>query len=226
MGKILIIEDDVNINDLLKEILIQNGYEVLQAYSGTEGIMAFNGNEVQLVLLDQMLPGKTGKEVLAIIRENSHIPVIMLTAVVDKDEVVALLKQGANDYMIKPFDNKELLARIEVQLRHSKSVNKPETTLIFRDIKLDVESYTVTVSKQMIHLSKREFEILACLIRYPKKVFTKENLYEVVWGNEFYGDDNIVNVHMSKIRSKLKQVNAEDEYIQTVWGIGFKMVDS
>lgn len=224
METILVIEDDLSINNLVKEILENHKYEVIQAYSGTEGVMAFNLKKADLIILDLMLPGKNGKEVVEIIRKTSSVPIIMLTAVSDKDEVVSLLKNGANDYITKPFNNKELIARIEVWFRSKHTEAKNNDIISFKDIKLDFQSYKVAVMDKEVSLSKREFEILACLMKHPKKVFTKENLYTSVWNDEFYGDDNIINVHVSKIRSKLKVVSS-NEYIQTVWGIGFRMVD-
>ena len=221
MKKILIIEDDGDINNMLCDLLEQNGYIPTAAYSGTEAIMRFGSEKYDFVLLDLMLPGKTGIEVLSEIRTVSSVPVIALTAVSDKDSVVSLLKTGANDYIIKPFDNSELLARIEVQFRNN-TVYEPYPTS-FKDITLDSERYDGFINNQPLQLSKREFEILALLMQNPKKVFTKNNLYESVWQDEFLGDDNTINVHISKIRAKIAKVKPDGEYIQTVWGIGFKM---
>jgi DNA-binding response OmpR family regulator len=183
--------------------------------------MCFAGDKFDLVLLDLMIPGKSGLEVLSEIRRGSSVPVIALTAIDDKDSVVALLKAGANDYITKPFDVGELLARIEVQLRGGGADSGGE--IKFRDIILDREQYDAYIDNQPLHLSKREFEILALLMQNPKKVFTKNNLYESVWNDEFLGDDNTINVHISKIRAKIAKIKPDEEYIQTVWGIGFKM---
>ena len=221
MKKILIVEDDASISVMLCDLLDQNGYLITAAYSGTEAIMRFGSEKYNLVLLDLMLPGKSGDKVLEEIRAVSDVPVIALTAVSDKDSVVSLLKSGANDYITKPFDNSELLARIEVQFRNSAGIYEQHPTS-FKDIILDNERYDGFINNQPLQLSKREFEILALLMRNPKKVFTKNNLYESVWHDEFLGDDNTINVHISKIRAKIAKINP-DEYIQTVWGIGFKM---
>ena len=131
------------------------------------------------------------------------------------------MKAGANDYITKPFDNSELLARIEVQLRNN--ANSGQIHITFKDIVLDNERYDGFINNQPLQLSKREFDILALLMRNPKKVFTKNNLYESVWRDEFLGDDNTINVHISKIRAKIAKIKPDEEYIQTVWGIGFKM---
>ena len=220
MKKILIVEDDIHINSMLCELLRQNHYMPYAAFSGTEAILLLSQEQFQLILLDLMLPGKTGIEVLDEIRTNSRTPVIALTAVSDKESVVSLLKAGANDYITKPFDNSELLARIEVQLRSNSQ--KQTSQLTFRDVTLDLERFDAFISEQPLGLSKREFEILRLLMENPNKVFTKNNLYESVWRDEFMGDDNTINVHISKLRSKIAK-HTDDEYIKTVWGIGFKM---
>ncbi|MDR2832559.1 MAG: response regulator transcription factor [Streptococcaceae bacterium] len=224
MNKLLIIEDDQHINNMLSDLLTIEGFQVTSAFSGTEGLLWHKQQTFDLILLDLMLPGKTGNEVLSEIRQTSNIPIIVLTALDGKESIVDLLKNGANDYMIKPFNNAELLARIEVQLRNN-SVNPTNETLKFKDLLLDSQSFSATINQKPLTLSKREFQILQCMMENPNKVFTKNNLYETVWGDEFFGDDNTINVHISKIRSKLAAINANNEYIQTVWGIGFKMQD-
>jgi len=221
MKKILIVEDDSDINNMLCDLLEQNGYAPTAAYSGTEAVMRFANDKYDLVLLDLMLPGKSGSDVLSEIKAVSSAPVIALTAVSNKDSIVSLLKSGANDYITKPFDNAELLARIEVQFR-SNTIPAQNTTK-FKDIVLDHERYDGFICDEPLQLSKREFEILALLMQNPKKVFTKNNLYESVWQDEFLGDDNTINVHISKIRAKIAKIKPNEEYIQTVWGIGFKM---
>lgn len=223
MKKILVIEDDNHISNMLCELLTQNAYLPTPAFSGTEGILCFNNVKYDLILLDLMLPGKTGEQVLVEIRTNSGIPIIAITAVDNKESIVNLLKSGANDYVTKPFDTNELLARIEVQLRSATSL--PTETITFKDIELNLERFDAFICSEPIGLSKKEFEILRLMISNPKKVFTKNNLYESVWNDEFLGDDNTINVHISKIRSKLTKVVPNTEYIQTVWGIGFKMAE-
>jgi DNA-binding response OmpR family regulator len=221
MQKILVVEDDTYISGMLCELLSQNGYAPTAAYSGTEGVLQFERDKYSLVLLDLMLPGKSGDAVLSDIRAVSDVPVVAVTAVVDKASTVALLKSGADDYIAKPFDNEELLARIEVQLRSKRHLGANNVT--FKDIVLEPEQFDAFISGKAAVLSKREFEILKLLMSNPKKVFTKNNLYESVWLDEFFGDDNTINVHISKLRAKLAALNPDEEYIQTVWGIGFKM---
>lgn len=222
---ILVIEDDVDISNMICDLLMQNGYAAKPAYSGTEALMIFD-NKVNLVLLDLMLPGVNGELVLQEIRKHSNVPVIGLSAKTDKSSTINLLKSGADDYIVKPFNNDELLARIEVQLRRYNqvpSLTSENNKLTYKDISIDIETYSVQVGDTLVTLTKREFLILELLMKYPKKVFTKSNLFEHVWNDEFFGDDNTINVHISNIRSKLAKANPTEEYIQTVWGIGFKM---
>ena len=223
MKKILIVEDDMYISEMLRELLEQNGYSTFTAYSGTESLLLLSQNNFSLILLDLMLPGKTGEQVLQEARTAHSIPIIVLTAKGDKETTVKLLHLGADDYLVKPFDNNELLARIAVQLRRSTSSTSATEILSFKDISLDLNGYDAFINNRKIGLSKREFEILRLMMSHPQKVFTKNNLYETVWGGEFFGDDNTVNVHISKLRSKISAANPDEEYIQTVWGIGFKM---
>jgi DNA-binding response OmpR family regulator len=218
--KILVVEDDVHISGLLCELLTRGGYVPTPAFSGTEAELRLSRDKFALALLDLMLPGKTGVDVLAELRKRSEMPVIVLTAVPDKESVVSLLRGGADDYVTKPFDNGELLARIEACLRRR---GAPEAGLTYKDITVDGDLFDATVRGERAELSKREFEILKLLMSRPSKVFTKDNIYASVWGEEFFGDDNIINVHISKLRAKLARLNPNEEYVQTVWGIGFKM---
>ncbi|MCL2249425.1 MAG: response regulator transcription factor [Oscillospiraceae bacterium] len=223
MDKILVIEDDIHISGMLCELLGQNGYAPVAAYSGTEALLCLPQGGFCLVLLDLMLPGKSGEEVLAEIRSESSVPVIVLTAKTDKETVAHLLRSGADDYVAKPFDNNELLARIDVQLRRVVHGVSPKTELRHKDMTLDLDSFDAFINGNRAGLSKREFEILELMMSHPNKVFTKNNLYESVWGGEFLGDDNTINVHISKLRGKLHEISPDAEYIKTVWGIGFKM---
>lgn len=218
--KILIAEDDAAINQLLAEILNKEGYETLQTYSGTEAKLVLDMQEISFVLLDLMLPGFTGEELLPFIKAKGNIPVLVLSARDNPKDKVGLLRAGADDYMTKPFDDEELLARIEVLLRRG-GYKADAAVLTYKDIKLDSESRTVTKADNMIMLTAREFDILELLMTSPQKVFTKGNLYQSVWNDEFLGDDNTVNVHISNLRTKL----GKGDYIQTVWGIGFKLYD-
>lgn len=224
---ILIIEDDNEINQMLTELLQCNGYATRSAYSGTEALLCLEKETPQAILLDLMLPGLSGEELLQKIRsKHTDIAVLVTSA---KDTVrsrVELLRAGADDYIIKPFDTDELLARLEAVLRRKGTdhvTSHPAKTITFKDIAMEPDRHRVTVSGQEIALTKREYLILELLMSNPQKVFTKNNIYESVWNEEFVGEDNAVNVHISNIRQKLARVNGGESYIQTVWGIGFKM---
>jgi len=223
MSKILIVEDDVAINGLLAEILHKENYETVQAYSGTEARLLIDGGSgstLSLIIMDLMLPGMMGEELLPLIKQQVDIPVLVLSAKDTTQDKTGLLRAGADDYMTKPFAEEELLARIEVLLRRGGTVVK-DNDLEYQDITLELEGRKVTKAGKTLSLTAREFDILALLLQNPQKVFTKSNLYQSVWRDEFFGDDNTVNVHISNLRNKL----GKGEYIQTVWGIGFKLYD-
>jgi len=225
LQKILVVEDDTHINAMICDLLVHNGYTATAAYSGTEALLLLSQACFSLVLLDLMLPGKTGEEVLRELRATHNIPIIVLTAKSDKETTVKLLHMGADDYLAKPFDNNELLARVAVRLRRFAAEYTADVSsgLKFKDMTLDLDGHDAYIGGKKLGLSKREFEILRLMFPNPQKVFTKDNLYESVWGGEFFGDDNTVNVHISRLRSKLNLANPNTEYIQTVWGMGFKM---
>ena len=216
---ILIAEDDNDINNLLAEILKQAGYNVEQTFSGTETRRLFEqGTSPTLILLDLMLPGMTGEELIAYIRRSSSVPVIVLSAKDTGPDKINALRLGADDYITKPFDSEELLARIEANIRRTQFAPEAASILAHHDLLMDRDSRKVTAAGQDVTLTAREFSILELLMLNPRKVFTKANLYSSIWNEEFYGDDNTVNVHISNLRSKL-----QGDYIQTVWGIGFKL---
>ncbi|MDB2118347.1 MULTISPECIES: response regulator transcription factor [Clostridium] len=225
---ILVIEDDESINNLIYKILIKQGYNVRQAFSGTEGKMILNMYNFQLVLLDLMLPGMTGEEIIGNIRETKNMPIIVISAKTALDDKVNVLKMGADDFVSKPFDIKEILARVEAQLRRYTKFSIGENSkkvLKYKELVLDKEQIEVRVKNERITLTGKEFSILELLMSNPKKVFTRENLFEHVWNDDFFGDDNTVNVHVSNLRSKISSIDKDNEYIKTVWGIGFKLAD-
>lgn len=222
MKKILIIEDDNNINEMLSKLLKINNYDVERAYSGTEGVLLHN-QEIDIILLDLMLPGKNGEEIIRELQNKKRVPIIVISAVHEVDKKIDLFKLGVEDYITKPFNNKELLARIEVQLRHSINNKDKETILKYKDLELNIREFSVKCNMQEINLSKTEFKILKVMLENQNQVFTKNNLIEKVWDNEESADDNTLNVHISKIRNKLKEKNPKEEYIETVWSIGYKL---
>ena len=223
MEKILIIEDNKDVNLLLKETLISEGYEVISAFDGLEGTKLAKSSEFNLILLDIMLPYKSGDEILKEIRTWGDVPVIILSA---KDMVgtkIDLLKLGADDYITKPFDLGEVAARVAVQLRRAHKQMKEAEVLSYKDLIEEKEDKRVTVNGQEVELTAKEYSMLELLLNNPNKVFSKANIYEAVWNEEYLGDDNAVKTHMSNLRSKLKKVNAEAEYIETVWGLGYRL---
>lgn len=222
---ILVVEDDADINRLLCKILQDQGYDVRPAFSGSEAMLWAEKYDYDLVLLDLMLPGLTGEEFIARIRGRRTMPIIVLSAKVGVESRVNVLRLGADDFIPKPFDNNEVLARVEAQLRRYKQFSSPgeeKQVLRLGDLVVDRDGVSVTAGGVPVALTAREFSILALLMSTPSKVFTRAQIYERVWGEEFFGDDNTVNVHVSNLRSKLAKVS-DKEYIKTVWGIGFKM---
>lgn len=222
---ILIVEDDNDINALLCDVVRSSGYRAQPAYSGTEAILYLQQQRWDMVLLDLMLPGLTGEEVLAKIREQQHVPIIIISAKLEQQTKVDVLRAGADDYITKPFDIEEVSARIDSHLRRIRVLNQPSIAkvLVHKDLALDMEAKQVKVGDMEIAFTAREYAILALLMSSPKKVFTKANVFESVWHEEFHGDDNTINVHMSNIRSKLAHANPNEEYIETIWGMGYRL---
>ena len=220
MNHVLIIEDNNDINQILFDLL-SDEYQITQAYSGTEGLLYFQQSHFDLILLDIMLPGKDGHQVLKEIRSVSQIPVLMLTAISDKKTVAQYLLDGANDYITKPFDYDEVRARVKVHLRQSQ-INSP-TCLTYHQLELHPEDYSVKTSSTSVQLRKIEFDILHLLFEHPKQIYTKENLYEIIWQEPYIPGDNILNTHLSNIRKKLRQLDPDHEYIETIWGLGIRL---
>lgn len=225
--QVLIVEDDSNISQMLTDLLQQNGYETMLAYSGTEAILCIEKKDFDLMLLDLMLPGITGEEVIQKVKKFDEVKIPCIIAVSAKDDTftkIKVLKEGADDYLTKPFDTEELLARMEVVLRRNRKIIPEENRVLnYKDITINQDSFEVFVGSKKVILTKREYQILELLMEHPTKVFTKNNIYESVWQEEFLGEENAVNVHISNIRQKLAKINSTQNYIQTVWGIGFKM---
>lgn len=227
MSQILIVEDDDDINQLLQTLLTKEGYSVSAAFSGTEGALHIQMEKFDLLLCDLMLPGMSGEELIQKVRATQQLPIIALSAKGGLDDKVHVLELGADDYMTKPFEAKELLARVKAQLRRSgfgdiKPEQKEEQLLQIKQLILNSETLTVEVEGTPLELTVREFEILKIMMQYPQKVFSKEALYEAVWKDGYYGEDNTISVHVSNIRKKIEKITAE-EYISTVWGIGYRL---
>ncbi len=224
-ARILVVEDDADINRLLTTLLSKEGYVVTSAYSGSEAGMRLESERYDLILLDLMLPGLTGEELLATIRKKYVMPVIVLSAK-GREDKLHVLAEGADDFISKPFDIEDVKARVVAQLRRYTRftpAQQGETPLQFKELVLDPEGRRVTVKGREVSLTVREYGLLYLLLSHPKKVFTRANLFESVWEDPYIGDDNTVNVHISNLRAKLAAADPDNGYIKTVWGIGFKM---
>ena len=217
---ILIIEDDKDINEMLTNLLTNNNYNVLNAYSGTEGVLVHNDN-IDLILLDLMLPGKNGEEIIRELKNKNNVPVIVMSAIQDIDKKVDLFDLGANDYITKPFHNDELLARIKVQLRDKN--NTISNILKFKDVELNKVNFIVNCNNKEVAFTKKEFELLKLLMENENQTLTKSMIFDSIWNDENSADDNTLNVHISKIKNKLKECNPDEEYIETVWSIGYRL---
>ena len=222
MKKILIIEDDTDINNLMAECLRKAGYVCTQAFSGTEGLLHAQHGAFDLIILDLMLPGLNGEAVLPQIREEQTAPVIVVSAKDSLDSKVELLTAGADDYITKPFEVQEFLARVGVQLRRTGGAESHQKMLRHHDLVLNESTYTSAVSGTELPLTRQEFKILELLLSHPDQVFSKQDIYDYEWDDLYIGEDKTINVHISNIRKKLKAVT-DREYIETVWGIGFKL---
>ena len=218
MKTILVIDDDIHISNVLEEILVKEGYKVIRAYSGTEALLILDRIQPDLILLDLMLPGLNGEEVLPKIK---GIPVIVVSAKIDIDNKIELLLRGASDYITKPFNMKELLARITVQLRRATFVEH-SPILTYKELKLNTDTYTVTISDYEIKLTKTECALLKLLMQNPSQVMTKSLILERISEDTPDCTESSLKMHVSNLRKKLRDVNGKD-YIEAVWGIGFKL---
>lgn len=220
MKTILIVEDDNDIHNLIKEILKKEHYNIIDAYSGTEALMIIEKKDIDLILLDLMLPGLNGEK---IIKQIKSIPIIVISAKISPEDKVNTLLSGANDYITKPFNSEELLARISVQLRiNNEKCSKQE--LKYNGMVLNEETHTIYVNEKQIYLTKTEYAIMKQLLLNPKQVVTKAKLLELISEDTLDCDENSLKVHISNIRKKIRSVTAE-EYIESVWGIGFKLYE-
>ena len=219
MKTILIVEDDKNINEMLQKLLKTNSYNTRAVYSGTEALLVHD-DTVDLIILDLMLPGKSGEEIITELRKIKNVPIIVTSAIHDIDKKLDLFSLGADDYVTKPFNNDELLARIKVHLKHR--VNNQDEILKIGDIELNHKSYQVICNNIDTNLSKTEFEILKLLMKNSNQVVTKSVIFDTVWNTLDSADENTLNVHISKIRNKLKKASPNKDYIETIWSVGYK----
>lgn len=228
--KILLVEDDVEISEMLKNFLITENFEVVTAYDGESACDKFFADEYSIVLLDLMIPKISGMEVMKTIRASSTVPIMILSAKdTDSDKTLGL-GLGADDYVTKPFSVTEVLARIKANIRRNTQYTaavaaEEEEILTKGELVLNLNAYSVMKNGKKVELTAKEFEILKLLMKNPKKVYTKEQLYSQIWNDAYMGDENAVNVHISRLRNKIEDNPRDPDYVVTVWGIGYKLGD-
>ncbi len=218
---ILVIDDDRNICEVIKLYLQKEGYRVTLAYDGQSGIDAFERSTPALIVLDIMMPRIDGWEVLKHIRKSSAVPVIMLTAKGETIDKVLGLELGADDYIVKPFDPKEFIARIKAVIRRAGMQEEENRQISYEGLSIDISNYTVKYMGEVVEMPPKEIELLFFLASHPNKVYTREQLLQQVWNFEFFGDSRTVDVHIKRLRKKLGE-NTNGWEIKTVWGVGYK----
>lgn len=237
--KILLVEDDAGISEMLKNYLTAENYDVICAFDGQEACELFDASPFDLVLLDLMIPKVSGMDVMQHIRQSSFVPVIILSAKDTETDKTLGLALGADDYITKPFSVVEVLARIRANIRRATQYDGASTAvsavpasgksayeeeiLTAGELTMNLSDYTLTKSGKAVELTAKEFEILKLLMQNPKKVYTKEQLYSLVWNDAYLGDENAVNVHISRLRNKIEDDSRNPRYVLTVWGIGYKL---
>ncbi|MDR1560107.1 MAG: response regulator transcription factor [Clostridiales bacterium] len=220
--KVLVVDDDSHIAELISLYLNKEGYETREVYNGREAVSVFSAYSPHLILLDLMLPGMDGYQVCGEIRKISSVPIIMLTAKSETFDKVLGLEMGADDYIVKPFEPKELLARVKAVLRrYEKNDSSVDRLIVFPNLSINQTRYTATYHGKELDLPPKEFELLFYLASHPNQVFTREQLLDQIWGYEFMGETRTVDVHVKRLREKMP---FEDVWqIKTVWGVGYKM---
>ena len=223
--KILVVEDEEKILEVVTSLMEKQGYEVYQAEDGMKALEIFNNNEISLIILDLMLPDISGEEICMKIREKSRVPIIMLTAKIDEVNLLRGLDIGADDYITKPFSLMELVARVKVILRRSSEELKPlykYNSFQNGDLYIDVESNIIKKKNELLNLTQSEWKILLSLLKYPNKVFTREELVTIALGSDFDGYNRIIDTHIKNLRQKIEDNPKSPSYIITVFGKGYK----
>lgn len=224
--KLLLVEDDPEICGMLKKFLEKENFEIITANDGEEACSKFRQETCDLVLLDLMLPKISGMDVLQQIRAQSTVPIIIMTAKDTDSDITLGLGLGADDYVTKPFSMVQVLARIKANLRrtgqYAASSPARPSLLSVGELRMNLEDYTVSKQGKEIELTAKEFEILRLLLQNPRKVYTKEQIYSLIWNDAYFGDENAVNVHISRLRNKIEDNPRSPKYVITVWGIGYK----
>lgn len=223
--KILVVEDEAKILEVVTSLMKKQGYEVYQAEEGKKALEIFNNNEISLIILDLMLPDISGEEICMKIREKSRVPIIMLTAKIEESNLLRGLDIGADDYITKPFSLMELVARVKVILRRSHDELKPlykYNSFQNGDLYIDVESNIIKKKNELLNLTQSEWKILLSLIKYPNKVFTREELVTIALGSDFDGYNRTIDTHIKNLRQKIEDNPKSPSYIITVFGKGYK----
>ncbi|MDO9573676.1 MAG: response regulator transcription factor, partial [Candidatus Contubernalis sp.] len=223
--KILVVDDEKEIAELIRDYLRAEGFEVFLAFDGEEAVNCFREHKPQLVVLDIMLPKMDGTEVCRVIRGESNIPILMVSAKKSDVDKILALGLGADDYMTKPFSPGEMVARVKAQLRRFTRLSAPleeKEKLLYGDLEIDLRGYAVTLAGKSILLSAKEFELLRYLAQNPNQVLTREQIFDQVWSFNDYGDINTVTVHIRRIREKMAPDPSKPVFIKTVWGVGYK----
>lgn len=230
MNKILLVEDDTDISDMIRDYLMNDGFNVKAVYDGQEAIDAFSYGDFDLILLDLMIPKINGMDVMKKVREKNMVPILIISAKDgDLDKALAL-GFGADDYIQKPFSLIELSARIKANIRratkYSSKAEGKHSDINVHDLVIDLENYSIIKKGKDLKLTLKEFEILKLFVTNKGRVFTKAQIYEFVWGESYYGDENVINVHIRRLREKIEDDTSNPIYIKTLWGIGYKMEES
>lgn len=227
-NKILFVEDDISITEMVKSYLVKDGFSVTTAYDGEEGVDKFLKDSFDLIILDIMMPKLDGMEVMKIIREKSSVPILIISARDSDTDKVIGLGMGADDYISKPFSLIEISARIKSAIRRAtqysqKDKHKDNNFITIHELTVDLDNFQVIKKGQALKLTSKEFHILKIFVTNPKRVFTKAQLYNFVWKDDYFGDDNVINVHMRRLREKIEDDASEPQYIKTLWGIGYRL---
>lgn len=227
MHKILFAEDDMAISEMIKDFLMNEGFQVTVAYDGRDALEKFNHEKFDLILLDLMLPQIDGMTVMRKIREQSLIPILIVSAKDSESDKALGLGFGADDYIAKPFSLIELSARVKAHIRRAYSwparEEEEKRILKVHDLEIDLENFSVVKCGEHLKLTSKEFEILKLFVMNPNRVFTKAQIYEHIWEDGYYGDENVINVHIRRLREKIENDPSNPVYIKTLWGIGYKL---
>ncbi|RKL69230.1 DNA-binding response regulator [Salipaludibacillus neizhouensis] len=222
---VLVVDDEWNMRNLLRVYLTKGNFDVIEAKDGHEALSTIQHQNIDLIILDIMMPGMDGWEVCAHIRQTSRTPILMLTARTETKDKVQGLTMGADDYLVKPFEPEEMMARVKALLRRSEGTSSNSTILTIQDMKIDPEKRKAYIHDQPFELTPKEFDLLCVLINHPGRVFSREVLLDQIWGNDYFGDLRTVDTHVKNVREKVRKAGLTYSPIQTVWGVGYKSKD-